>query len=486
MKAKFLKLTSDRAIAVACGAVTAFAFAALGDSAWAYDLNERNPPKSFQSLTQDPANARPVELQPSKETGPDPGLEERFANYLRNDDCASILSTVSGHDYEVIKPELLAVLATCEPPGKDPEKMFAYAEERAPTSDTVLLLHARYRWTKHRAGAEELFERLAEQTQDPRLKNLAEQYIDVPAQMSARRRSLSFAVTGYVGGIQETNPEGLPISNSNFGLDLSTGAVGGIGVTGEKAFNSYLASLDYIANDTTYWLTHSVDLLTQDVDFPIERVINDESTIGVRPFGSFYMLNGARYYTVTGLGVIGKMNREVGSYWSQISVYHDTYYPSESAGQSGSHVRFDLSASFKSWTVLRPALYVYVDRGIEGADVSSSQFIPYSHTDYGVGASFNHVVHRYSIGLAFRGLFRDDMQNTRLIDSTGNSISKVRQDMQLVIQPNLTVPLGPGLELFLYFESNSVGSTLNATDGLDRNISDSTMGAIIRTAITSF
>jgi hypothetical protein len=455
--------------------------------AYSVEILERSRPKSLEPMTQTVSpNVREITPSASEVEQPSSELERRLAEYLKADDCNSVVASVNARDYEILKPEILAVLAYCEPPGKDPEKMFLFAETKAAGSDVVLLLHARYRWKKQRADAEDLFLKLRDQTKDPQLKKLAQEYLfgeepNVPRDS----RLFGYIVSGNIGGIQEGNPQGLSLSDSGFGKASSTAGVAQLAVTLRKPIETYLFGLNFVANDITYWRTHDVDLSTNDLDFTAVHKISESSTIGLRPFGSFYLLQGARYYSLYGMALTGSHLTDWIDQWLQLSYYNDKFCPDEAKDQGGSHLRADWQSALKIMPILQPTLFAYVDRGVAGVDVSGGRFIPYSNVTYAFGGSFNRLVHRYSVGLSGRVVYREDSQSTRITDPNGLSVSKRRQDLQFVVQPNLTVPLVKGVELFLYFESNSVSSTLKESDGLDRNISDNTLGALVRMSVAN-
>jgi hypothetical protein len=453
----------------------------------AVEIIDRSRPRALEQMSQLSAPAARQALPEETVAAPSSDkLEQRVAGFLKADDCPSIIATVPPGTYETVKPEVLSVLAYCEPPGKDPEKMFLFAEKKAPENDIVLLLHARYRWKKQRPDAEELFIKLSKQAKDPRLKALAREYVlGEQSEGPSEPRVFSYVLSGQVGGIQEGNPQGLAISDPSFGINSSTAGTAQLAVSLRRQFSTYLMGINYILNDTTYWRTHDADLLTNDFDFTFVRRFGDYSTIGVRPFSSLYLLQGTRYYSLYGVGLTGSLSTEAADYWGQASAYNDSFYVDEARDQGGSHLRMDWQITLKRYPLLQPMFFAYVDRAIAGVDLSSGRFIPYSHVAYAFGGAFNRLVHRYSVGLAGRMVYREDSQSTRLNDSNGLSVSKRRQDVQFVVQPNMTVPLSKGIDLFFYFESSSIASTLKPSDGLDRNISDNILGALIRMSLAN-
>ena len=120
-----------------------------------------------------------------------PAIEEKYAienadstgqlsKYFRENNCTEILKYFKDKDLLKLSPIELSIDAYCEPPGKDPDKMFKYAEEKSPDDDTILLLHGRYRWKKYMLSADEIWGKLAARTHDEKMKEMAQQYCCPP------------------------------------------------------------------------------------------------------------------------------------------------------------------------------------------------------------------------------------------------------------------------------------------------------------------
>jgi len=466
------------------------ALSAVSLQALGYNVIDRTRPQSVQLLQLQPPLSKLIELDADtrSSTHKMEDLDKGIASYVKLEDCASIVKSVDSRDYETAEPETLASIATCEPPGKDPEKLFTFAEKKMPSSDMILLLHARYSMKRNQlAHAMELLQQLYAQTKNPHLSQLASEYLPAPARPAQAATGYTYVATAQLGGIEEANPQGVPISSPNFGNNVSTAGVAQLAATVRKPFGDYSYGVDNVISDTTYWLTHSFDMLTEDVDLSIERKLGESQKIGLRPFASFYLMAGARYYTAAGLGLTYATSSQLSDQWMQLSSYQDVFWLKGETNQSATHERVDWQIYLKQFPTLAPAVQAYIDLATAGSvDTTGGNHIPYSHTEYGLAAAFNRFVHRYSVGLSLRMAYRLDAQQTILITPQGTTVAKTRNDFQFVIRPNLTIPLMKGLDLFMYFESNSIASNIIPSDGLDRNISDNLIGAVLRASVANF
>jgi len=467
-------------------------YTSTAHSTISFDILNKARPRAVDLLGQEPEESRFTLTNTQKSIQQDEAeLERKLAALLNANDCETIVNSVSRHDYENVKPEVLALVAYCEPAGKDPIKMFAFAEQRAsdsdPDKDIIFLLHARYLWKHKNPAAEELFQKIYDRTKDPRLKELVAQYL--VDKTPPRRRGVddfTFIVSGQLGGIQEANPQGIPLSDHNFGSNNSSAAVAQIIGNVRKPLSSYAIGADFITTDTTFWATHSADFSTDDLDVYFEKRLESGRTLALRPFTSLYLFQGGHYYSLLGIGLMTSQRSADFESWMQLSTYNDTYQGGQVSAESGGHLRFDWQGALKKVPLLAPTILAYVDYARCGVALANSEYIPYTHAEYGLAVSFTKVVRRYSVGLTMRGVYREDAEQTRVVDPNGNYVSKLRRDVQVVLQPHITIPLMDGVDLFMYFESNSTSSTLGASDGLDRNISDNLIGAVIRVAVANF
>ncbi len=459
-------------------------------------VDRRRPLSASQILTQSQSS---ISIESVDEIKAKPiytaEFDDKIARYFKTSDCQEILAKTSSHEYETVAAGKLARIAACEPPGKDPDKMFTFAAKSAPNDDVILLLHARYLLKRQSPKSGEAFLQLFQATHDRYLQELVLPFLPIRLEAPRKHGDVDYIVTAQAGGLEEANPRGVSISDPSFGSDVSTAGEALLAGSLHRRFGGAQVGANYVIEDTTYWKTHDADFLTQDIDLPVDWKTQERSETlashlyGLRPFGSFYMLNGARAYAVGGLGVTHSTSDSSSDQWMQVGGYQENFWPNATFS---SHARADWQASFKNFPFLNPALSAYVDYARGGSQKvflpgsTTSSYLPFSHTEYGLAASLSKVVHRYAVGLSFRAAFRQDSDQSVLIDAFGNSTAKARADFQLVIRPNLTIPLVKGIDLYMFFESNSIGSNMSASDGLDRNISDNLIAALLRASFSNF
>lgn len=83
--------------------------------------------------------------------------QSQIVQFYSDGRCDKVRNLVSKIDPYRLRPNVLAIVAFCEPPGRDAEALFAQAEAESPTGDLIAVLHALYRSKRSASSAEPLW-----------------------------------------------------------------------------------------------------------------------------------------------------------------------------------------------------------------------------------------------------------------------------------------------------------------------------------------
>jgi hypothetical protein len=409
--------------------------------------------------------------------------EDSLAQLVGEDDCGAILNAVAGHDFTKLPPRILAVTAACEPPGKDPEKMFTYAEKLSPHNDSILLLHARYRRKKLSINETPLWEELLHYSQNPKIKTLAAEYLKGREDVKTnplRLRPASLYVTVAAGGIYESNPRALAASDPNFNKSASSGVTGTAATRVSLDSSVGSVNFDYVASATNYFNTSDVNLLTQDFDVPVVFQSTKELSFAFRPFASYFLLAGQQFYDRIGAAFMHSYEGTQFAQTFQFQIYQDAYFIASFSALGGTHYRAEYKIHLPEDKLFNMQWVAFLDHVNASQDRANNQLIYYSHTDTGISASFSHAFSYVVIGLVPQFYVRDDDQDSQYTNAGGNSSSLRRQDYQYVTRAYVSFPLSDMFGLNAYYEYNSIVSNTGTATYIDRNSSDQLVGLQLR------
>ncbi len=407
--------------------------------------------------------------------------EKTLSDLFRKNNCAAIIKYAGQHDFKKLSNLELAIYAYCEPPEKDSEKIFAYAEKNEPDNDFILLLHARYQWKKYILTARDLWKKLAARAKDERIAYLASQYLDEDFQESNEIESTaSHLLILQVGGLFESNPDFLADSDPDTSKKSSPGTLAGIALVSRSevnfGFSEWLANL----TSTNYSTLPEADISTFDLAATFAIQTSYRRFFILKPFGNFTALGGKPLNQSIG-GSVGQMWQFLDSDLQFLfTSYADRYLQAGLEQQQGTHYRIELIHHYQwqeSYFIFASAAW---ERSNEGKDVDTDLLLPYGNVAWNGSFGFERKWKTWQSGVNIVGNARYDDSDSQYLDSEGVPTVKRRQDFSTNVQPWISKKFVNHFELLLYYTFIRTRSNMGQTDTVDRNISDSTTGIILK------
>lgn len=423
----------------------------------------------------------------------DEELENKIIDAFSNQRCDQVLDLTRNAAPELFHPTVLAVTAYCTPDKKLAETFFALAESRSPNSDTVFMLHAHYMWQSTPESAEALWQKVIFLARNPAIKKLAQEYLDGNVedkeQISIVNPWSYYGTMNLLSG-HESNPEEAAFSDSHnssnsYGIELNANA--------QKTTSYGNAAVSYSLLNTRYPSDPAADAFIHDLEVPITVRADDRNDFAVRPFLSYSTLSNSAYQGTAGFAFMGIAYRGETKQLIQGFIFKDRFFKGVDSAEGGNHLRLEYNWElFRAYWFLKlqfSAEHVLADRDAVPDDNTNdltNAVITYSHTDLGLQTNITRDFRIFSLGFFPKLLLREDSDPSTYVSASGAPTSKRRQDFQVVLQPNLTIPIDVGLQLFVWYEWNRTFSNMGPSDYQDRNVLNQTVGLSFRTFINNF
>jgi hypothetical protein len=403
-------------------------------------------------------------------------LDRAVVSAFLIDDCAQIFKLVPEANYRTVGGRVLALTASCNPPGKDPEKMFSRAHELSPEDSSILLLQARYRSKKQMVTADNLWNELLAQSQDPKVRAMADLYLKGDSEAADAillERKGTFGGFVQIGSIYEGNPNLTSVSEKD-GTTIrpSFGTTSAGLLKYDKPFSSYSLGVDYFFAQTAYSRSHESDLISQELGFPITINATREASLIVRPYVTDTLLGSKGYLSDIGASMtradpLGALNQTVCA-----TFYYEHYFDVDDQPQQGPHLKIEYGLHPHGNAMFDVDLLFYIDHGSEGQDETFvSQTIPYSNFTY---SGFLSIASkgRTSFGLNTTASYRVDDSQSSFVDITSLiQKSKKREDVTVQIQPFISMAITNRQDwaVITAYQYSTVSSNIGSSDYLDRN-----------------
>lgn len=422
-----------------------------------------------------------------------PAIEENYqsesteteldlSHYFRDNNCEGVIKYSKGRDFLKLKPLELAIIASCEPPGKDPEKIFSYVESKDPSNDAILLLHGRYRWKKYKLNSNEIWERLIKQTKNQELLELAEQYLDgngLDAEVSLAAK-VSRSLSLQIGGIYETNPEQLPNSDPNSSKNSSAGA--NWNLLSSKRVDYSFGYIDWSGSfsGTQYNSASNANLMMVDISptFALESTL--EQYFLFRPLANGFTLDGHIFNASAGFAVGELWQYPSTEFKFLFSLFGDRYYQAGLENQGGTHYLLEQKSTFKWNSSLIYLNLFWLKTNASQDEMTVGQLIPYSNTTAGASLSYQWAYKEVILGGSSTISFRQDDTNTQYFDMGGVTYSKKRKDVNSYFELWGSLRVTSDLTGVLFFSTSQTASNFSDQDIFDRNLSNSVSGLSLK------
>jgi hypothetical protein len=416
-----------------------------------------------------------------------PEFEARLVELFSKNKCDEVREMVSTHRVSDFRANILAIAAYCEPAGENPAELFKLAEEKNPTGDLILVLHAKWLSKRDPKAAEPMWEKVLMLARTPYFEEMAHQYLEgnIVGDHPILLRNLTLYANVQIGGSHESNPKDpdfyTQTGSPSYALNVRANA------TAQRWFGFGSVSANYVLTDNHYFSSTNFDLVKHDFDFPIAVHVGRNEDIVFRPFGGYSTIGHNPYQALGGLGILGVIYRSAYRQSVQGLIFSDRIYPSQIEAQQGTHFRFQYAWEFfpRFWYLQGLFWIEHVEADNDVVDGVATA-IPYSHSDVGFQTNLQHDFKLATLGFLPKLMVREDGDVSSYKNSIGQSVAKRRNDFIVSLQPSVTIPILPYVQLFTWYEWNRVFSNMGPGDYADRNLINHTVGVALRTSVSNY
>lgn len=421
-----------------------------------------------------------------------PEFEARIVELFSTDRCPEVLKMVKPEHFEKLRPNLIAIVASCEPltNASFAESLFSDAETKDPTGDLVWVLHARYRSRRNLKEAEPLWQKVLMYARNPFLRRMAEEYfkgnIDEDLSLNLQDK-ITFYGSFQAGLSHESNPQNwASLTQTDYPAEkwaLNDSA----NLSAQRWFHFGSIAGNYALNDNHYLGARLANYLENDFEMPIALRVGANQDLVFKPFGMYANRGGKKDQTNVGLGVSGVSYEREYKQFVQGSIYSDAIFNDSLHDEEGTHYRFEYSWEFfpPRWffRTLFFMEHVATDKDHRGVDNT----ITTSHTDFGLKLKGQYDFGWATVGFTPEFVSRLNSSSSAYISPiSGQWISERRKDNQLVLTGSLAVPIVPYLQLYMWYSWNRVFSNVGPEDYTNKNKLDQTIGMALRTYWSSY
>jgi hypothetical protein len=418
-------------------------------------------------------------------------LQTEIIRFYSEGHCEQVKALESQVVPKDLRPNVLAIFAYCEPDGQDPEKLFAMAEEESPTGDLILVLHGKYRWKKNKQSSVEIWEKVLMLARIEHFRILAHAYLANAVSDEYNLKPLDLSPnTGFVrlslGGEykEQANTE-------DFSFDHTGPVYGGIfqgdliyrhwTVVGNMSYH-YQTKLEMYDAHTQY------NSWTNSFEAPLAIHVDTGKDIIFRPVIGYDSIGGESFDFNYGLGVKGAVYNSGYVQSVEALVYSKLIYNDRISAETGSHYRFNYEWDFYP-------LYWFISSQWAVEHVSTSDATNYlgtngnfslSHNDISLDLKFHRDFSHFTVGFDPKILTRIDTAASTYVDTTKALISKDRKDWEFHLNGNLTIPVLPAFQLYVWYEWTKIISTYGPTDYVNRNYTNQTVGVALKTWLSTY
>jgi hypothetical protein len=420
-------------------------------------------------------------------------LESKIVEAFTANDCARINAIASQNYYPKFRPLVLAVVAYCKPNRTEAEKLFNDAQNRSPSDDLILVLHARYIFGIDPELAKPLWGKIYVVARNPGIKRMAQDYLEgtqTPDEGFSLNKKWTFlgSLEGSAG--HESNPTGSALSQ---GVHPDSDAVNSV-FFGDltRAFTSGNSlGLNLAATTNTYFSAHSADFWENDVDIPFTLQVGTNEDMLIHPIGRYSEYGGATYESMAGFALTGVTYETSYKQSVQTSIFVNHYFIDVVGPEGGTHFRFEYNWEFypENYYIHFLAFIEHTSAGDDTLTFPASD-IPYSNNQLGTSVNLDYRFHGFTLSFNPSFTFRidDNPSIYQVTDFFGNTsiTSKLRQDKMIDLKARVSFPISRNLEVIAFYDYNRVYSNIGVEDYFDRNYQDQTVGIGFRTFVTNY
>lgn len=419
--------------------------------------------------------------------------QARIVRLYSEGKCAEVRSIAKSIDLMSLRANVMAIVAYCDPPGVNPETLFAKAEQLSPTGDLILVLHAKHRWKKNPKAAEPLWKRVLMIARNEYFREMAKDYLSGVIDPGTAEHSLNLSpATGFAqfffGGEHRTTAQ-LP----DFVYQPSVASYGAV-ARGDLTYRHWYqfgsVAVHFTGSYDHYFSATQYTLWDNNLELPLAIHVSSNKDLVVRPFTGYTHMGTGPLRFLYGVGVVGAVYKASYTQSVQGLVYADRILVPAISDEQGAHYRFEYQWDFypKNWFFSTMISVEHVSATPASQLFGSGGFFEMSHTDSGVNFKVERDFSRFTLGFVPQLVFRTDSQAT-IVNAPAvgvSTTSKRRQDYDVSLMTDLTIPLLPSLQLYAWYEWRRIFSDFGPGDYVDRNYNDQTVGVGVKTSLSTY
>jgi hypothetical protein len=415
-----------------------------------------------------------------------PELQTKIVGLFSHDKCDEIRKIVNPHQIDQFRPNVLAVIAYCEPTGEgwpSSEELFKKAEDAAPTGDLIMVLHAKSVWKKDREASKVLWTKVRMYARNDYFRQMARDHLQDEVNEDKSINLTPFTLfgtlnvgTAYYSNSQLLNMPYLPQKDSAAAI-----------LNGKVTYQRWLPfgaiGLNYEGSAQSNITAHEYDQVSNDVDVPFSVHVGDYEDLVFRPIVSYSQVGGRAYRSYFGIGMMGAIFKPEYKQSVEALIYSDHYDAPILSNEDGAHYRFNYR-----WEFFPPNWYLSVLGAIEhvSADRSASNNgypgdFNNSHTDLELSAILRRNFPHLTVGLTpkinQRLDSRSSFYNSRI---DGSPIEKKRSDVFLSVEPSVIVPIQQSVQIVGWYRLERNFSDMGPEDFFDNNYVNHIFGLTMR------
>lgn len=324
-------------------------------------------------------------------------------------------------------------------------------------------------------------------------RDLAREYLAGVTSENSNRHPLDLSPnTGFakfsVAGLRTNH-----VQDSFFSNDTTTSTENALLLGGDFSYLTWnrLGSVGY-HYQTNYQrnaVSNSYHRWNNSIEVPIALHVAQAKDIIFRPIFSYQTLAGKPFNFTYGVGVKGAVYQDHYVQSVQALLYTDHIFVAKYSPEAGAHYRFEYAWDFypKNWFISSLVAIEHVSAGSPTSYLGKVGTFEMSHNDFILDFKFDREFSKFTFGIDPRLVARLDTNGSTYTHAFENTlVSKSREDWEIDLKANISMPIFPSVQLFAWYEWTKVFSNFGHTDYVNRNFTNQTLGLGLKTSLSTY
>ncbi len=417
--------------------------------------------------------------------------QAQILQFYTDGNCIEAQKFMIQYNLKKLRPNIMAIAASCEPLGYNPEELFARAEELSPTGDLILVLHAKYRSIHDPKNSDEIWQKVLMLARNTYFRELAKErlagvLVDEKNERPLKLSDYTLLGNAFFAGFYKRNPEQPELAFEN-PRHSQGGVLGGLFVY-RKWYDFGSLGIRYSGIYENFGKASLYNFFNNSLETPLSFHVATSKDLIFRPFLGYSSLGGEPYHFIYGVGM--KAAVYTGSHVQSVQgiFYNDRIYHSAINATEGAHYRFEFAWDFYPifWTISTVFAAEHVSSPNVSSFLGSTGDFVMSHNDLSVEFKFERELPHFGLEVSPKIRYRADTDDSTYVNRLGASISKQREDFEFSLKTMITVPLIKSVQFFSWYEWNNIYSNFGNIDFANFNYHNHTVGLGLRAQFSSY